>query len=242
MPNLVSVVGGTASTTGGVSVTTASYTPVKGDLLVLLVGAAGFVREPPHCVITNSVANLPGWVPVCRARFAASANSLMCFVGAELQGYRTICPARTTTINFAGVTTTGTFFHVFAIRNFIKRSGLGAVRQFAIQENGTAAATPAPVFPASCLTGNPILAFAGNGANPAALTPPTGWTEQTDTGFATPTTGFETARRDFGFTGTTVTWGGASATAFGAMAIEFNIADLTAGDVPQIEAGWGGIQ
>src|SRR5262249_36569936 len=82
--------------------------------------------------------------------------------------------------------------------------------------------TPAPVFGASALTGNVTLGAVFNANNPAAMTPPTSWTEQNDTGYNTPTTGQEYVSRDSGFTGTTITWGNASGSAFSAITVELD--------------------
>jgi hypothetical protein len=229
-----------ASTTDAASVTTSAYTPLVNDLLVLLVGATGFIREPPRCVITNSVAGLPGWVPVCRAVFNGSVDSVLAFVGAAKQGQLQQV-SRTTTINFDGVTVTGNFWGIYRISG-MQRTGLGAIRQFAIQQNGAAAGTPGPVFPAACLTGNPVVAILGNGTNPATVTPPTGMTETIDTGYATPTAGFEAAFASSGITASTLSWGSTSGTAFGALALELDTRDLTADDEPSTDIGWGALQ
>lgn len=104
----------------------------------------------------------------------------------------------------------------------MSRTGAAAVRQKAGQSNQAAAGTPAPVLPAAALTGNSVIGAVFNATNVATLTPPTGWTEKHDTGYATPTTGVETATIDSGFTGTTVTWGSTSASAFASLVAELD--------------------
>jgi hypothetical protein len=224
------------STTGGASVTTTSQTPLRGELLLLLVGVTDLVRPAPSFVITKSIAGGMGMVPVREAFYRTTLDSVYAFVGAGLE----VPTARTYTITFPA-TTSGTHWSLYGVTG-MKRTGLGAIRQVAIQNNGAAAGTPGPVFPDVCLTGNPVAALLGNGTNPAGLTPPAGFTESVDTGFGTPTSGFEAVFLSNGFTSATLTWGGTSASAFGAIAVEFDIRDLTASDVPQIERGWGGLQ
>lgn len=104
----------------------------------------------------------------------------------------------------------------------MSRVNSAAVRQFARQQNQAAAGTPAPVLGAAALTGNSLIGAVFNATNVATLTPPTGWTEKHDTGYNTPTSGVETATIDSGFTGTTVTWGSTSASAFAAVVVEMD--------------------
>jgi hypothetical protein len=62
------------------------------------------------------------------------------------------------------------------------------------------------------------------------MTPPTSWTEDSDNGYSTPTAGQESVSRVSGFTGTTVTWGGTSATAFGDIIVEIDTSSFPAGE------------
>jgi hypothetical protein len=101
------------------------------------------------------------------------------------------------------------------------RSGPSAVRQTAVEQN-QGAATPGPAFTTAALTENLTLGYVFNASNPAAVTEPTGWTERRDNGYNSPTTGFETVSRNSGFTGTTVTWGSGSATAFCSIIVELD--------------------
>lgn len=226
---------GASSTTDATSVSSGSITVPIGALAVMFLLVSGSIRPAAQYSVTCNVANLPGWVPVNRALCSGSANGLYMFVAAALEP---VGGARTYTITFGGDTCTGNFVGIWSVSGMV-RSGLGAVRQIAIQENGSAAGTPAPVFPVTPLTGNPVFALCGNQTNPAAMTPPTGLTESVDTGWATPTTGIEIARVDSGYTTQTVTWGGASASVFGALCAELDTSILSAADVVPVEAGWG---
>lgn len=124
----------------------------------------------------------------------------------------------------------------------MRRTGTSAVRQWAIQNNGAAAATAAPVFPAACLTGNPVVGLLMNATNPATVTPPSGFTETIDTGGAAPVMGAEAVFRNNGFTSATLTWGGASASVFAALGLEMDTRHLSADDAMRPELGWGGLQ
>jgi hypothetical protein len=90
------------------------------------------------------------------------------------------------------------------------------------KQDNQAAATPAPALPSAATTTNPTLGAVFNATNPATMTPTVNWTERTDVGYNTPTSGLEAMSRDSGFTGTTVTWGSASGSAFCSVIIELD--------------------
>ncbi len=138
------------------------------------------------------------------------------------------------TVQSAPGATTGGGLEVWEYSG-ITRTGASAARQSAKQEN-QASGTPAPAFGVACLTGNPTIGGVMNGANPATMTEPTGWTENRDTGYNNPTTGFEGVRRDSGFTGTTVTWGSSSASAFCSLIVELD----TSAVASATGTGWWG--
>jgi hypothetical protein len=148
---------------------------------------------------------------------AASADRIYVFVADALAA----ASSQTVTFNCSQDNATGAVIQVCSVAG-MTRTGQGAVRQTASTPNATAGGTPAATFSAAALTGNPTLGIVSNGASPAALTPPTNWTEGNDTGYSTPPTGAEYVFRDSGFTGTTITWGGTSATAYGVGIIELD--------------------
>jgi hypothetical protein len=192
------------------------FTAVADDVLVTLVVASGTT------IAATMTDNQGGtWVLARQALFTTSADSIYLFVRNELAAN----VSHTTTFDCTGDGATGCEMVNYRIA-LMTRTGAAAVRQTAIQEN-QGAATPAPVFAAAALTENPTIGVVGNNTNPAGLTPPTSWTEGQDIGFATPAKGCETAHRNSGFTGTTITWGSSSASAFGAIIAEFDTSELT---------------
>jgi len=62
----------------------------------------------------------------------------------------------------------------------------------------------------------------GGTATPA-ITQPGSWTESVDLSYTVPATGMETAFRNSGEIGSTITWGSTIATAFASMAIELDV-------------------
>lgn len=207
----------TADTTALSAYPAASFTPAIGDLIVVFVAASGTVAAGT-CSSTGSGATTFSLVTSGTANGAADTN--YCFIS---NTYVTDTDGHVVTFDCTGDPATGAIVACFTVSD-VPRVGLDAIRQSAKQDT-TAAGTPAPAFGAAALTGNPTLGMVGNGTNPAGMTPPTSWTESSgaDVGYGTPATGLEAVFRNSGFTGTTVTWGSASASAFGSIIIELDL-------------------
>jgi hypothetical protein len=188
---------------------TAVLTSAIGDVYVVVVGNSGQTANP---TVSD---NRPGgsYSLITSALAATSADKLAIFIRNNPFNV-----AASTTVTMTPGTTTGGGLNVIAVSG-MKYGGLGAVRQSAVQAN-QAAGTPAPVFGQAALTGNMCIGAVYNASSPAGMTFPASWNERQDVGYSTPTTGLETITRDSGFTGTTVTWGGASATPFASLIIE----------------------
>lgn len=190
----------------------------QGELIVVVASYTGQAAAP---VITDD--NSAGTYTEVTGGVAkaASADKLWIFVRNSL-----LPATQSTIVSAARAGTTGGGMVIFRLTG-MTRFGTDAIRNWATtpqvgkQEN-QAAATPAPALPAAALTGNPTIGAVFNATNPATLTPPTSWLEKADLGYNTPTTGIEVVGRDSGFTGTTVTWGSASATAFCSVIVEFD--------------------
>ena len=205
----------TPSTTNASTYASGSFTPAVGDLLVVCVTASGTVTNP------GSVSSSAGYTftLVRRETKAASADSLYMYVSNEKV---TAASAQTVTFNCTGDAATGAIVSVVSISG-MSRTGSSAILKSGGQSNGAAAGTPTVSLGSAALTGNPLVGFVGNATSPANVTQPSGWTELTDaTGYSTPVTGQEVASINSGFTGSTVTWGGTSASAFGAIVAEFD--------------------
>lgn len=203
------------STTNAATYTSGAFTPAAGDLLVGLIRAGATKVVPPNATLSTSLGVTFSYI--ARRTFRTSSDSLYLFVA------DTFAVASSQTATFTCTTDNANGINLFICRvSGMSRTSGDAVRQSSGQDNQAAGTTPAPVFTAAALTGNVCLGLIGNASNPAALTFPTSWTEQVDTGYATPTSGAEYVTRDSGFTGTTVTWGSTSATAFGSLIVELD--------------------
>jgi hypothetical protein len=201
------------STVDATSYTGPTFTPAVGDLLVVTVVAS-------DTVAAGSLSSSEGYTfdKITSAVYASGANTIYLFVAT---GLVTAAVSQSVTFDCTGDAATGRFIAVHRVTGMV-RAGAAAVRQTAKVENQAAAGTPEVTFSTAALTTNLILGVVGNSSNPAGMTPPSTWTARGDNGYDTPTTGVGAASKDNGFTSTAVTWGGASATVFGALAVELD--------------------
>jgi hypothetical protein len=193
--------------------TTAAFTPTAGALLVAFVFGSGTAVGVGTFSTSAGIAFVKAGTS---AAAGGNASALHCFVATSLA----TAVSQTATFDSVGDQTTGQVIFIGQVIG-TTLTGLSAIRQTAKQDNQAGPSTPAPTFATAALTGNVTIGAIGiEGANPATVTEPTGWTERGDTGYATPTTGAEYVSRDSGFTGTTVTWG-SSESIYCSMIVEF---------------------
>lgn len=209
-----------SSVSGTHSVATAA--PVVGNILVVVTYDTGTTA---NSTVTDDQGGT--YTRVASALKASSADIMGFYVRDQL-----ISNTNVHTVQSAPGTTSGGGLQVYEFSG-ISKTGARAVRtiagvaQIGKQEN-QGAATPAPALPANALTANPTILAVMNATNTATLTEPTGWAERRDSGYNNPTTGFESATRNSGFTGTTATYA-SSSSAFCSLIVELDIqSDQTA--------------
>lgn len=211
MPAIQGTAASTFNTTTGAHA--ATITPAVGEILVVVAAYTG------GTVRGGAVSDDRGgtYSKLCSALKNTSADTLEIFVRDQL-----VTSAVLHTVTQADPPGSDTGGGLVVMR-YSGMSGAGGTvfRQAAIQENGASAATPAPAFATAVLTGDAVVAAEFNTTNSTtSVTAPSGWTEQAEVAYTTPTTGLEVASRDSGFTGTTVTWGNAAPSAFCAAVVE----------------------
>jgi len=202
----------TASTSNATSYASGSFTPAANDLLVVFVVASGTTSQG---AMTDSQSL--GWYLAGTSVYTASGNTIYMFVAEKLAA------ASSMTVTFDcsdHAAATGAAIEVIRVAG-MTLTGAAAVLQTGWKIN-SGIGTPAMSFINNANTSNTTLGVVGSGTNPAALTPPTSWTELSDSGYATPTVGVETVARDGGFTSTTITWGSSTATSFGGFIAELD--------------------
>jgi hypothetical protein len=194
-----------------------AITPAVGDLFVVFVAA---VNPSITLGLNFSVSDDRGgtYTKVLDPPSSGSPR-LMAFVRNSLLNTTSLATVTCTDANDEVQEVAGT---VVAIAGMYY-TGSSAVRSSGVQ--GAGSGTPAPALNQSALTGNITLGAVQDLSDPAAITPPTGWTERVDHGWTDGSSiGLEVATRDSGFTGTTITWGSAAGSAFNAIVLELDSA------------------
>jgi hypothetical protein len=203
----------TASTTNTTSYASGAFTPAAGELLVVFVVATGTLADDTILQSSQSL----GFNQVFHNNKSAAADSIYCFTATKFA----TAVSQTVTFTCNSDAATGAVIFVAGVSG-MTRVGHPAIAQYVGIDSQAASATPVFTFGGNVSTGNPTLGIIANVRNPAAMTPPTGWTEQADTGFLTPTLGAEYVSRDSGYTGNTMTWGNTTGGAWGGMCIELD--------------------
>ena len=212
---------GFASTSNVSSYAAGTFTPALSDLIVVIVATSGSIEPTAAGAVSDDRGGTYHKAAFSTRSGAASSNYI--FVRNQLVASAVghivtfVCP---------GDAATGACIMVYRVLG-VARTGVSAVKQVATQTGLGAGGTPTVVFPAACLTANAVIGMVGAAQNPAALTPPSGWTESAsplfDNGYNTPASGCEGCHINSGFTSTTVTWGSTSSGASGSVAVELDI-------------------
>lgn len=219
--------GSVTTTSGTKAVTPASPggDPQVGDLIVLVTVHTGNTSNaaPTDNNSSGTYVEITGAACVK----ASSADQMRIWVRTSL-----ITTSTSTTYTHAPGTTTGGGLFIFAITG-VTRTGSSAIVKAAKQDNQSSGGTPTPVFSSAPSTGNPILGAVFNASNPATMTPRSSpaWTEQTDLGYNSPTTGLETASINSGETATSIAWGSTSGSAFCAAVVEIDTSAAPSGTI-----------
>lgn len=208
---VTTVAGSKFTTTAGNKTVTA--TPAIGDLIVIIAPATGVATSAVtdnnnSGTYTKIGSSFTGW---------STSGDLSIWVRNEL-----IAQAISTTFTATQTSSTGGGMIVYRIRG-VQLKGSAAVRSSGGQSSGTAATTPAPVLSNTPLTGNVVIAAVASGTNSTTtVAQRSGYTEDFDNGYATPTAGFEACHRDSGETSATLTFGGTCASIFASIAVEID--------------------
>lgn len=204
----VTLLGSVWNSTAGTKTVTAI--PAAGSLILIVTAHSGYVGTT-----TPTDNNASGtYVAIDNANKATNVDRLSMYIRSA-----TVASAVSTIFTHAPGTTTGGGIAVYQITGLVG-TGLSAVVKSAKQEN-QASGTPAPVMASAVSTNNPVIGAVFTASNTTTnVVQRTGFTEDIDLGYNTPASGIEAIHRDSGETGTTITWGGAAASAFCSMAVE----------------------
>lgn len=200
--------GGTWNTTAGNKTVVA--TPALDDLIVVVHGMSGWASGDDSTITDNNSDGLGTYYKIGTATAPLSngggtAMAMWISVRNALVG-----SATSTTFTATNTGDTGGGLTVLRFSG-MTRTGSAAVRQ----SKGESAQTENPptiTFDSTTDTNNPIVLACMGEDNPLAITPPTGFTEADDTGWATPTSGVEVCWDDAGNVATLFSWTGGAVT------------------------------
>ena len=197
-----------AVTTNAQSYATGSFTPAADSLLVAIFhtqntaingGISGGSLTWDQRLI-NVATHVSG---IYTAQVGASPSSM------------------TVTFDCTGDAASGCVMYVFQVTG---HNTSAPVPQAAVRKTGVSANTPTLDFGSNLDTNNAYCVILINSTNPVGVTDPASFTNIGSGGFNTPTTGHSGAYRVNGETGTTLTWGGAGASAWITQGIEIAVA------------------
>lgn len=215
--------GGTWNTTAGNKTVVA--TPAASDLIVVVHGMSTWASADNSVVTDNNADGLGTYHRIGSATAPMSEGGGT--TGALWISVRNALIGSATSTTFT-VTNTGDTGGGLTVLRFsgMTRVGGAAVRQ-SVGESSATENPPTITFASTTLTGNPVILACMGEDNPLALTPPTGFTEADDTGWATPTTGIEVCWDNSGNTATLFSWSGGASTDHNEVGIELDTSALT---------------
>lgn len=215
--------GGTWNTTAGNKTVVA--TPAASDLIVVVHGMSTWASADNSVVTDNNADGLGTYHRIGSATAPMSEGGGT--TGALWISVRNALIGSATSTTFT-VTNTGDTGGGLTVLRFsgMTRVGGAAVLQ-SVGESSATENPPTITFASTTLTGNPVILACMGEDNPLALTPPTGFTEADDTGWATPTTGIEVCWDNSGNTATLFSWSGGASTDHNEVGIELDTSALT---------------
>jgi hypothetical protein len=219
----------TASGTDGFGITSGSFIPTAGALIVAFVVGTSCTTGTSTMSGSSSVT----YTGFFQAVYNSTTNRIRFFYANEAA----VAESQTITWSTGADSTNGAAIIVLEIVPGAGESltfGSAPYRQGGNTSNQTAGNTPTGVLASACLTDNVVLSFVANETNPAGLTAPTDWTIPTgaDVGYAGPTTGAIVAYKAGGFTSDTVTWGSTSSD-FAIITVEISVT-VASGVTPRL--------
>lgn len=224
--------GGSWSTASGNKVVAA--TPALNDLIVVIHGISGWASGDDSTITDNNADGLGTYTKFGTATAPLSnGGGTACALWFSV---RNALVGSATSTTFTATITGDTGGGLTVLRfSGMTRTGASAVLQNIGESNATEN-PPTITFGATTLTGNPVILAVMGEDNPAAVTPPTGFTEAEGTGWASPTTGVEVCWDDSGNTATLFAWSGGALTDHNEIGIELDTTSppATTGD------GWWG--
>lgn len=211
--------GETWNTTAGTKTVVA--TPALNDLIAVVAGASDMVAGDTITVSDNNSGGAGTYVRVGTASGGGTVGRVDIWVRTAL-----IASATSTTFTATITGDTGGGLTVMRLSG-MTWTGYSAVRQVATESTQTEN-PPSIAFAGATLTGNAILLGLFGEDNPITLTPPTSFVEDTDTGYATPTSGVHVCHLNSGGTSSSYAYSGGAVTDHCEVGVEFDTTSFAA--------------
>ena len=222
--------GGTWNTTAGNKTVTA--TPTANDLIVVVHGMSGWASGDNSTITDNNAGGGGTYHRIGTATAPLSTGGGTAWALWISVRDNLISSATSTVFT---VTNTGDTGGGLTVLRFSGMSRVGS--QAVKQSKGESTATKNPptiTFAATTDTNNPIVLAVMGEDNPAAVTPPVGFTEADDTGWASPVTGIEVCWDDSGNAATLFSWSGGALTDHNEVGIELDTSAAPTGALKDI--------
>ena len=217
--------GRTFSTTAGNK--TQVSTPALNDLIVVVHAISNWASGDNSTITDNNADGLGTYTKFGTASAPVSTGGgTACALWFSVRD-ALIGSATSTTYTATNTGDTGGGLVVFRVSG-MTRTGSSAVLQ-SIGESSQTENPPTITFASATDTNNPIILAVIGEDNPLAVTPPTGFTEAGDTGYATPATGLECCFVNSGQTSTLYAWSGGATTNHNEIGIELDTTSPPAG-------------
>jgi hypothetical protein len=207
----------------------ATITPGTGVLIIVIAAVSGSTIAGGGA-FTCSDNRGGSYTRALTALSATSANQHAVFIRTA---NTTSALSHTITVSVSGDTGTGAVIDIKTIPG-MTRFGANAIRSVSgtpnaqTRDNNGTGTAPTFTLPNAPLTTNPIITWINCATNPTAMTQPTSYTKDVDTGYATPTQGYISAHRNSGQTTTSVAWSNPAPSQWGGGAFELDVStDMT---------------
>lgn len=211
--------GGTWNTTAGNKTVVA--TPAVGDLIVVVHGISGWASGD-NSVITDNNSDGNGTYTRWGTATAplSTGGGTACALWVSIRN-SLIGSASSTTFTATNTGDTGGGLTVLRFSG-MTRTGSSAVKQTPVGESTQTENPPTITFGSTTNTNNPVILACMGEDNPLGITPPAGFSEADDTGWATPTTGIEVCWDDSGNAATLFSWSGGATTDHNEIGVELD--------------------
>ena len=199
---------------------TVTATPAVNDLIVVVHGMSGWASGDTSVMTDNQGGTYDqiGGNPLSNG--GGTGGALWISIRTSL-----ISLAVSTIFSVTNVGASGGGLTVLKVTGMTRTGVLAALKNAG--ESTQTENPPVIAFASATLAGNPIILAVIGEDNPAGVTPPTGFTETTDTGWSTPTTGVEVCFDSDGNTLSSYAWSGGALTDHNEVGVELDTSILS---------------